>query len=147
MLGAIQADEQNNISLDDFWAVIGSIKIATQDQESTGQGTAPTSTPIPTAQPQKTDAPDGVVRPEVKKMLDSYEEYMDEYISFMERYANTDPSNAISMLNEYSSMMQQYIDFAEKIEKLGDEDLSNAELSYYLEVVNRVNQKLLKATS
>ena len=107
----------------------------------------PTPTPAPTVQPKETAVPNNVIRPKVKEMLDSYEDYMDEYIAFMEKYASTDASGSLSMLSEYSSMMQRYIDFSEKIDKLGDEDLSNAELSYYLEVTNRVNQKLIKAAS
>lgn len=86
------------------------------------------------------------VRLEVKEFLDSYEAFMDEYMAFMQKYSNADPSELATMMADYYAMMSRYAEFAEKIDAIEEDELTNAELSYYLEVLNRVNQKLLQVT-
>ncbi len=109
----------------------------------------PTAKPTaaPTAEPTPTQAPalsESDIRPEVKEFLDSYEAYMDEYVEFMQKYAKADANSMAAMMGDYFSMLSRYADFSEKIDALGEADLTNAELAYYLEVTNRVSQKLLK---
>ena len=41
--------------------------------------------------------------------------------------------------------MNRYKDFADKLDDMDESDYTKAEWGYYLEVTNRVNQKLLKA--
>ena len=82
------------------------------------------------------------VDPELKAFLDSYEEFMDEYILFMKKYMN-DPGNAVTMLGEYASIMEKYGEFAEAVEKYDEKEMSTADAKYYLEVTNRINQKML----
>lgn len=82
------------------------------------------------------------VDPELKAFLDSYEEFMDEYILFMKKYMN-DPGNAVTMLGEYASIMEKYGEFAEAVEKYDEREMSTADAKYYLEVTNRINQKML----
>ena len=82
------------------------------------------------------------VDPELKAFLDSYEEFMDEYILFMKKYMD-DPGNAITMLGEYASIMEKYGEFAEAVEKYDEKEMSTADAKYYLEVTNRINQKML----
>ena len=41
-------------------------------------------------------------------------------------------------------MMKQYAEFAEKADQYEEGELSTADLAYYLEVSNRINQKLLE---
>ena len=77
--------------------------------------------------------------------MDSYEAYMDEYIEFMEKYEKADPASAALMLSDYYQLMKQYKEFAEKLDAMDESEYTNAEWAYYLEVTNRVNQKLLKA--
>ena len=67
---------------------------------------------------------------------------MDEYVSFMKKYTS-DPTNALSMMNEYLEMLEKYEDFAAKADRYDTDKMSPADLDYYLEVMNRVNQKLL----
>ena len=81
------------------------------------------------------------IRPDFKKAMDSYEKLMDEYISFMKKYQK-DPSNT-SLLKDYSEYLKKYTDAVEDFEKWNSKDLNKEELSYYLDVQNRVNQKLL----
>ena len=54
-----------------------------------------------------------------------------------------DPGNAITMLGDYAAIMEKYEDFAEKIDKYDEKEMSTADAKYYLEVVNRCNQKML----
>lgn len=109
---------------------------------------APKAAPRPTEAPKETETPslaEAFIRPEVKEVLDSYEAYVDEYIAFMQRYKAASTNDMAAMLGDYSDMMTRYADFAEKIDALGEQELTNAELAYYLEVTNRVSQKLLSA--
>ena len=41
-------------------------------------------------------------------------------------------------------LLRNYTEFAEKIDAFDESELTNAELAYYLEVTNRVSQKLLR---
>ena len=118
---------------------------------------APTATPKPTAKPsatptealEETEEPEAPalaetgIRPEVKEFLDAYEACMDEYVDFMQKYMNADPSSMASMMGDYYRILTRYTEFAEKIDAFDESELTNAELAYYLEVTNRVSQKLL----
>lgn len=79
------------------------------------------------------------IRPETKEALDSYEEFMGEYVDFMKKY-NEDSSDT-SLIKDYASYMTKYADFTDKFNKMED-DLNDAELSYYLKVQARVLDKL-----
>lgn len=107
----------------------------------------PTPTPATTEaeEPETPTLTDALIRPEVKEALDSYEAYMDEYVAFMERYQAADATDMVAMMGDYTDMLSRYSEFAEKIDALGESELTNAELTYYLEVTNRVSQKLLSA--
>ena len=59
----------------------------------------------------------------------------------MEKYENSD--DVVSMMNDYTEYMKQYADFAQKMDDMGDSDLNTEELKYYLDVQNRVSQRLL----
>lgn len=83
------------------------------------------------------------VDPKLKEFLDSYEAYMDEYIAFMKKM-NDDPTN-VELLAEYSKILVKYNDFAKAIEKYDTEKMSPADSAYYLEVMARVNKKLMDA--
>ena len=120
---------------------------------SAPQATArPTAAPTaePTAEPTEEPAPEpqiaaaeNEIRPEVKEFLDAYEACMDEYVEFMQKYLNADPASMVSMMEDYYSILARYTEFAEKIDAFDESELTNAELAYYLEVTNRVSQKLL----
>ena len=130
--------------------------------ETTNTATpVPTAKPVPTATPapqpsqtpevEPTQAPEApavaenVIRPEVKEFLDAYEACMDEYVEFMKKYVNADPTNLVAMMGDYYKMLDRYTEYAEKIDAMDESELTNAELAYYLEVTNRVSQKLLTA--
>ena len=82
------------------------------------------------------------VDPDLKAFLDSYEEFVDEYVVFMKKYM-ADPTNAVSMLTEYSEIMGKYADFAEKVDQYDSKEMSTEDAKYYLEVTTRCTQKML----
>ena len=128
---------------------------ATRKPEPTTVSTVSTPKPTakpaatPTEEPAETEAPEGPalaetdIRPEVKEFLDAYEACMDEYVDFMQKYMNADPSSMASMMGDYYRILTRYTEFAEKIDAFDESELTNAELAYYLEVTSRVSQKLL----
>ena len=87
---------------------------------------------------------DGVVRPEIKDFLDSYEALMDEYVEFMEKASKADQTD-LSFLMEYADYMSRLAEFAEKADEIENMEMNDAETNYYLEVMLRINQKLLSA--
>lgn len=108
-----------------------------------------------TAQPNEADDPvdntiaetegdeelvDGM-RPEFKEAMDAYEAFYDEYCAFMAEYKEN-PSD-MTLLLKYSEMMTKVVEMDEAFTKWDDEDLNSEELKYYLEVNNRVMQKLI----
>ena len=118
-----------------------------EDAANPETSSKPEASPEPEATPEPTEEPrsQNEIRPEFKEYMDSYEDFMDEYITFMEKYTKSDPGSAAMMLMEYASLMQRYTDFGEKLDAMDESDYTTAEWAYYLEVTNRVNQKLLKA--
>lgn len=87
----------------------------------------------------------GGVDPDLKAFLDSYEKFMDEYIEFMQDYMNN-PTD-MALLGQYADMLQKYSDFEQKADKYDSNNMSTADAAYYLEVTNRINQKMLKIYS
>ena len=84
---------------------------------------------------------DAVVDPDMKAFLDSYEAYIDEYIEFLKKY-NADPTS-LTLLAEYGKMLEKMEDLDEKAEAYDEDTMNDVDLAYYLEVMNRCNQKLL----
>ena len=84
------------------------------------------------------------IRTDFKNAMDSYEKFMDGYISFMKKY-NSNPSDT-ELLKEYSSYMSKYNDMINTYNKWNSKDLNDAETKYYIEVQTRVNKKLTDAT-
>ncbi len=48
------------------------------------------------------------------------------------------------MLSEYTELLSQYNTYMDKVSKIDEDELSSADLAYYLDVTNRVNKKLLE---
>lgn len=116
---------------------------STQTQTTTptqAQTTAPTQ--AQTTTPTQTPGMPVGIRPEFKKTMDSYEAFFDEYCAFMKRYAQG--GNAMSMLSDYMSFLSRYTEAMEDLEAMGDEEMSDAELVYYTEVMARITNKLLE---
>lgn len=106
----------------------------TDSQESEESSSAVESSVV------ETSTVDGVT-PEFKEFVDSYEAFMDQYIEFMKSF---DKTNA-TMLIEYSQLLAEYADFTAQCDAYKEEDLSDADNAYFLEVLTRVNTKLTEA--
>lgn len=87
-----------------------------------------------------TDLVDGM-RPEFKEAIDAYEEFFDEYVTFMKKYSES--GNELSMLTDYLAFLDSYAKNMEKLSELESQDLNDAELAYYTEAMVRINIKLL----
>ena len=83
------------------------------------------------------------IDPDFKAAVDSYEEFMNDYVDFMKKYKESDGSD-LSLLSDYADMMSKYSQYAEDFKELDDGSLTTAEAAYYLEVQSRVSQKLLE---
>lgn len=83
------------------------------------------------------------MRPEFKSAMDSYENFINEYVDFMKKYI-ADPSD-MSLLMDYADYMSKYSDFVEDFEEWeDDDDMNTAETAYYIDVQARVSKKLLE---
>ena len=86
------------------------------------------------------DAVDGI-RPEFKEAMDSYEAFYIEYCEFMKEYSEN-PTN-LTLLEKYADMLIKAEEMNEAFEAWDEDELSNEELKYYLDVNNRVMQMLV----
>lgn len=91
---------------------------------------------------EETDLIDGM-RPDFKKAMDSYEDFFDEYVAFMKKYAASDGSD-LTLLTDYVAYMSKYADMMADLEAWDSTDMNTAETAYYIEVQSRINQKLLE---
>ena len=80
------------------------------------------------------------LRPEFKAAMDSYEAFYDEYCSFMKSYYE-DPTNS-AYLSQYADLITRSAEMEEAFDEWDESDMNTAELEYYLEVTNRVLEKL-----
>lgn len=77
--------------------------------------------------------------------MDSYEAFIDEYVSFMKKY-NANP-NDLTLIANYATYVAKYTDMVNKFDHWKSENLNDAETAYYLEVQTRLNLKLLEAAN
>lgn len=85
------------------------------------------------------------MRPEFKEAMDSYEAFYDEYCEFMKEY--NDNSGDLKLLLKYTELMSKMVQMNQAFEKWDEDGMNDAELKYYLEVNNRVTQKLLEVAA
>lgn len=79
-----------------------------------------------------------------KEAMDSYEKFMNEYVSFMKKYKEN-PSD-MSLISDYATYMSKYTDFVKDFEKWENQEMNAAETTYYIDVQARVSKKLLEVT-
>lgn len=85
----------------------------------------------------------GGVRKDLKNDLDNYESFMDDYISFMKDY-QADPTDT-SLIEQYNELSERYSEEISQIQNWANEDLTDEERAYILEVDARVTEKLEQA--
>ena len=76
-------------------------------------------------------------------LMDSYEAFFDEYVDFMKNY-DEDNMTDLGAYGKYASLMTQYADVMEKLDAIDEEELTAEEDAYYIEVMARINKKLLE---
>lgn len=104
----------------------------------------PEETTRPVSTEESDDSVDGM-RPEFKAAMDSYENFINEYVDFMKKYM-ANPSD-MSFLMDYADYMSKYSDFVEDFAKWDDDDdMNTAEMAYYIDVQARVSKKLFEIT-
>lgn len=81
------------------------------------------------------------IRPEFKEAMDAYEAFYDEYCKFMEEYKKN-PTD-LSLLGKYTEMLTKLDEMNKAFEAWDEDEMSTAELKYYLDVNNRVTQKMI----
>lgn len=77
---------------------------------------------------------------EFKKKMDAYEEFFNSYVEFMKSYDATD----MSMLTSYIDMLSKYTEAMEALDEIDESQLTPEEDAYYLEVMLRIEKKLLE---
>ena len=82
------------------------------------------------------------MRPEFKTAMDSYEAFYNDYCDFIEEYSKN-PTD-LKMLAKYADMMGKAADMDKAFEEWDEDDMTDEELKYYLEVSNRIILKLSK---
>lgn len=116
---------------------------ANTDASTTEETTTPTEVPVEESTPTETtkaSTDSNGIRPDIKEAIDSYETFMNDYCDFMTKYSESD--DVVSMMADYVDYMSKYADMAKKFDDLENDNLNDAELSYYLEVQTRITQKL-----
>ncbi len=80
-----------------------------------------------------------------KQAMDSYEETMDAYIAFMEKFTKSKGTNP-QLFKDYSEWLTKYAEAVDAFKKWENNNLNKEEAKYYIEVQTRVTQKLLNAS-
>ena len=80
---------------------------------------------------------------EFKKTMDDYEDFFDSYCELMKEY-NKNPN---SVMDEYLEMNQKYLTVMEELDAIDEDELTDEEEAYYLEVMARINSKLLEVAN
>lgn len=81
---------------------------------------------------------------EFKKAPDTYEQFFDEYCAFMNRYS--DSGYSPEMMGDYLTFLSKYQEAMDSLNRLDNQELNNSELLYYLEVTERITQKLTEVS-
>lgn len=84
------------------------------------------------------------IRTDFKNAMDSYEEFMNEYVDFIKKY-EANPTD-MSLLSQYGTMMQKYSEQVSAFNQWESDDMTKEEVAYYIDVQARVNKKLLEVS-
>lgn len=111
------------------------------EEDSKQEESRPEKEPEPEADTEQVS--DDTIRPDVKEAIDAYETFIDEYCEFMAKYSQSGGTD-LALLADYAKFVSKLSDYESKMDRLS-EDLTDAEYWYYMEVLNRCNEKIIKA--
>lgn len=77
--------------------------------------------------------------PDWDDLLDSYEQFVDQYISLVKKASKGD----VTAIAEYPSVMEKATEFAEKM-KGAQSDMSSAQWARYMEITNKMSKAALE---
>lgn len=81
------------------------------------------------------------IRPEFKELMDHYEAFFTDYVAFMKSLSEN-PGD-LTMLARYAEYLTHYSETMAALDQISEGELTTAELSYYIEVMARIQQLLL----
>ena len=86
------------------------------------------------------------VDPEFKAALDQYEAFVNGYCDFLEAYLKADTDTQLSMMEDFTTWMSQYSEVMDAVRTLDacQDEMTPAQLSYYVEVAARVSQRMIE---
>lgn len=113
---------------------------SSSNSSNTATPATPSTPSIPTAPTPSNDS-NGLSK-EFKDAMDSYENFMNEYVEFMKKYQAN--SSDITLISQYATMVQKYSEQVSAFEKWNSENLTTEEAAYYIDVQSRVSKKLLE---
>ena len=91
---------------------------------------------------QKSSSNSGNVNKKFKKAVDSYVEFIDEYVALMKKYDKVKTPDA-SLLADYADFVKKYTKLSKKFEKWDTDSSLNAdEVAYYAEAQAKITKKL-----
>ncbi len=124
-----------------------SISASVPDEEETTkkQPESEKTTEAEKTKPSNESKESSGLRPEFKEAMDSYESFMNKYVDFMKKYKEANGAD-LSLISDYAKYMSEYSDMVDKFDEWEDEDMSNEELAYYIDVQSRVSKKLLEVS-
>lgn len=85
------------------------------------------------------------MRPEIKKAIDDYEIFFNEYVVFMNKYNSS--SDTTALMQDYLTFVSKFATTMESMTAMENSDLTDVELKYYTEAMLRINQNLLSVVS
>ena len=127
-------------NLDDAPSARGTVLECAMSGNENGGSNTDNETKEPT-QSENTGDVTGGIRPEFKEAMDSYEAFYTEYCEFMKEYSEN-PTD-LTLLAKYADMLVKAEEMNEAFEAWDEDELSNEELKYYLDVNNRVMKMLV----
>lgn len=115
---------------------------APEDTEEVKESALPNDTEQQVEEPLETIETSNENNESFREFLDEYEAFMNKYVDFMKKYEDSD--DTASMLVDYTILMKEYAEFTEKMDSYDEDNLSDEDYYYYIEVQSRINAKLLE---
>ncbi len=126
---------------------LGGSSYSVNSSSSSSNSSASTSSSNPSGSSSSSSSSNAAVDPEFKALMDSYEEFFDDYIDLMEMYSdpNADYLTMLNNLDQIYQMIEDYPTMLAAVQAIDYNSLSAADYAYYMEVMGRITQKLIAA--
>ena len=122
-------------TIDDSARDAVSFRITTAFQENEASENSDVSSSEPIDDSENTDVISEAGSEDWDELLNSYEEYVDKYISYVKKAAKGD----MSALSEYPALMDKATEFSEKMEN-AQSDMSATQWARYLKITNKMTK-------